>query len=81
MSRRSTETGTIKGVTTLRNGVSYAVTLPKFTAPPNASGLKAPLDQVHSEFKKLTPKQRIAVLTLRDRNIIKKLYTVSNVCV
>lgn len=80
MSRRSTETGTIKGVTTVRGGVSYAVNLPKFTAPPNAAAIKASLTDVHQEFRKLTPKQRIAVLTLRDINILKKLYATSNVC-
>ena len=79
MSRRSTEAGVLKGVGTFRNGVNYAISLPKFTPPPNAASINPNLDDVHERFRKLTPKQRIAVLTLRDRNIVAKLYTTSNV--
>jgi hypothetical protein len=77
--RRATADNSLKGVTTLRNGRSYAINLPRFTALPGANSINIDRDQLHNHFRKLTPKQRIAVLTIRDRNIIPKLYSISNV--
>jgi hypothetical protein len=79
MSRRLSESAGLKGVTTIRNGATYSVTLPKFTPLPNASSISISADKVHEEFRKLTPKQRIAVLTVKDPGIATKLYGLSNV--
>lgn len=79
MSRRSAEGGSLKGVTTVRNGQSFSVNIPKFSPPANANSINIVVDEVHDRFRKLTPKQRIAVLTVRDRNIASKLYVLSNV--
>ena len=80
MSRRLSDTAGLKGVTTIRNGVSYSVNLPKFSPPPNANSINIVREDVHEHFRKLTPKQRIAVLTIKDRNLAGKLYVISNVC-
>ncbi len=79
MSRRSAEGGSLKGVSTVRNGQTYAVNIPKFSPPANANSINVNLEDLHDRFRKLTPKQRIAVLTIRDRNIATKLYCLSNV--
>jgi hypothetical protein len=79
MSRRLSDTAGLKGVTTIRNGVSYSVNLPKFSPPPNANSINIVREDVHELFRKLTPKQRIAVLTIKDRNLAGKLYVISNV--
>lgn len=76
--RRSNDSGGLKGVTTVRKGRTYAVNLPKFSAPPNANSINVNRDDVYEQFRKLTPKQRIAVLTIRDPNIAGKMYTISN---
>ena len=78
MMRRSTDISGLKGVTTVRNGRNYAVNLPKFSPPPNANSINIDRDDIYDQFRKLTPKQRIAVLTIRDPNIAGKLYTISN---
>ena len=78
--RRSTADNSIKGVTTLRNGRQYSVGLPRFSAPVGANSITIDRETLHEHFRKLTPKQRIAVLTIRDRNITRKLYAMSNVC-
>ena len=79
MRRGADSGGTLKGVTIVRGGVEYAVSLPKFGQPPNANAINVNRNDVHEQFRKLTPKQRIAVLTIRDRSIATKLYTITNV--
>jgi hypothetical protein len=76
--RRATDGGGLKGVTLVRGGKSYALSLPKFTPPPNANSINVDRDDLHERFKKLSPKQRIAVLTVRDPNVASKLYAYSN---
>jgi hypothetical protein len=76
---RGTDSGGLKGVTVVRGGKEYAVTLPRFGQSTNASSINLNRDDLHEHFRKLTPKQRIAVLTIRDQNIATKLYTISNV--
>jgi hypothetical protein len=80
MSRRSTDGGNLKGVTTNRNGQTYSAVIPKFSPLPNANSINIVREEVHEKFRKLTPKQRIGVLTIRDRAIAAKLYHLSNVC-
>jgi hypothetical protein len=76
--RRSSDSNALKGVTIVRGDKAFAVNLPKFTPPPNANTINVNRDDVHEQFRKLTPKQRIAVMTIRDPKVIGKLYSCSN---
>jgi hypothetical protein len=62
----------------VRGSKTYACNLPKFTPPPNAQSINVDREDLYDKFRKLSPKQRIAVLTVRDQNIVNKLYAYSN---
>jgi hypothetical protein len=76
--RRSSDSSGLKGVSLVRGGQTYAVNLPKFSPPPNANSININRDDVHEHFRRLSPKQRIAVLTISDQNIAGRLYSYSN---